>query len=168
MMSYLGRDQYLALAAATKNAVALAGGSTQVADMVGMRFRQNVERWYSIREGEEPRSIPLYAIADIESNIVDMGGFPPITAALARMYGYELSLVQHQTLILSPVCQLGHAMKEFGEAAERITDSYRDRKFTVDEKGDCLKEIDDAIREMERLRSVLRSAEVVDLTGRSA
>ncbi|MEI2388157.1 hypothetical protein, partial [Breoghania sp. JC706] len=89
MMNWHGLDVYRRFKWTTKVLVKRAGGSSKAAEIIGMRNRQNVERWYLDDGDNETRSIPLFALLDLESEAVEKCGAPVLIPALAKEFGYR-------------------------------------------------------------------------------
>ncbi|WP_420411635.1 hypothetical protein [Roseibium sp.] len=158
MGNHLHTDVYLRVAAATKSAVKAIGGAYSAGELLSIP-RQNIERWYRRSENCDVRWIPLNRIVEVESEIASDGEVPPITRALADIYGFDLVRRPDAASGRSPICAVGSLMKQAGAACETITEAIADGEIDADEKQQCIADLQKVIHAASEALGSLAGAE---------
>ena len=150
---YLPKNDYLALKAATRRLVTLAGRGPAAAQItrVGQQELSNYGNPYS----ERVVFMPADVIADLEAECSQ----PVVTGLLAEMLGFVLVPLPQKVPGLAPLAtRLGQLGKEAGDVFIVLGQALKDGEITADEGEHGRREIDELVLAALTLRAELEKA----------
>ncbi len=136
-MDYLSREEYDRLSLASKDLIKAAGGSARALEITGYKQRNQIERCTTV-DGHDRRFLPIKAVAELESDVVESGRIPPVTKCLADLAGFDLVRRERCNGDTSALDGLASLTKAYADASAALARAYADQIFTSSEQADCL------------------------------
>jgi|GEM_PF-7120565 len=166
-MDYLSRDEYDRLSIASKDLVRLAGGAARSQEITGYKQRTQIDRCTTI-EGADRRFFPIKAVAELEADVVESGGIPPVTKVLADMAGFDLVRRRACKGDGCALSSLSELMKTFADASATVANAYADAKLTSEEQAACIGRLEALLDQTARTLAILRGERVCLTEGEVA